>query len=208
MKLRQLYIKGFKSIDGDLGQLVPLEDVTVLLGANGSGKSNLLSFIEMLRSLAKQELGEFVAKQVVSRLLFYGPQKTDDITFPASFDDGGISRYEVTLKRGLPDWLSVVSERIGFGQYPRVGENLLATLHQDEYGAYVLTESYYLSKGQRGESTLADDENETGRLIYDFLSRIRIYQFNDTSETAKIRYRNYVDDAKYLRHDASNLAAF
>ncbi|MDR1110252.1 MAG: AAA family ATPase [Deltaproteobacteria bacterium] len=208
MKLRQLHIKGFKSIDGDLGQLVPFEDVTVLLGANGSGKSNLLSFIEMSRSLARQELGEFVAKQGVSRLLYYGPQNTDDISFIASFDDGGISRYEVTLKRGLPDGLSVGSERIGFGQYHRVGENVPATLPQDEYGASVLAESYYLPKGQRGESTLADDENETGRLIYDFLSRIRIYQFNDTSETAKIRYRNYVDDAKYLRHDASNLAAF
>jgi predicted ATPase len=40
------------------------------------------------------------------------------------------------------------------------------------------------------------------------LSGIRTYQFHDTSDTAKIKDRGYVDDAKYLRSDAGNLAAF
>ena len=40
MKLREIDLKGFKSIDGQNGQTIPLGDVTVLLGANGSSKSN------------------------------------------------------------------------------------------------------------------------------------------------------------------------
>lgn len=40
------------------------------------------------------------------------------------------------------------------------------------------------------------------------MSGIRTYQFNDTSETARIKDRVYVDDARFLHHDAGNLAAF
>ena len=34
------------------------------------------------------------------------------------------------------------------------------------------------------------------------------YQFHDTSDTARIRANGYVDDSRYLRSDAGNLAAF
>ena len=76
MKLRELYIKGFKSIDGEHGATIPFGDVTVLLGANGAGKSNAVSAFHLLQSIARQELRQFVSKQGVSSLLFYGPKKT------------------------------------------------------------------------------------------------------------------------------------
>ena len=50
LKLDRLEIKGFKSISSE-GQNIDLGDITVLLGANGSGKSNLVSFFKMLCSL-------------------------------------------------------------------------------------------------------------------------------------------------------------
>ena len=40
------------------------------------------------------------------------------------------------------------------------------------------------------------------------LSNCRVFQFHDTSSTAKIRVQGYIDDAKYLRSDGGNLAAF
>lgn len=48
MKLNKINLKGFKSIGNQNEQTIPLGDVTVLLGANGSGKSNLVSFFKML----------------------------------------------------------------------------------------------------------------------------------------------------------------
>ena len=48
----------------------------------------------------------------------------------------------------------------------------------------------------------------TSRIIASLLSKIRAFHFHDTSETAKIKDRGYVDDASYLRSDAGNLAAF
>ena len=41
MKLKEILLKGYKSIDGQTWQSIPLADITVLLGANGSGKSTL-----------------------------------------------------------------------------------------------------------------------------------------------------------------------
>jgi len=209
MKLREIYIKGFKSIDGERGQTIPFGDVTVLLGANSSGKSNLLSFVEMLRCLAKQELAGFIRKQGASRLLFYGPKRTEAITFKAFFDGGADNRYEVELKRGLPDGLFISYEKIDFGQFdPLTKENFQVAYDQEENEDQVRSEFYCLPKSQGGESGLALDRRQTSKVIYEFLSDIRIYQFNDTSETAKMKDRGYVDDAKYLRHDAGNLAAF
>ena len=45
MKLREIKIKGFKSIGEE--QTIPLGDVTVLLGANGAGKSTTLKNLLM-----------------------------------------------------------------------------------------------------------------------------------------------------------------
>ncbi|MDD4915786.1 MAG: AAA family ATPase [Methylococcales bacterium] len=48
MKLTELAIKGFKSIYNRQEQVIPLGDITLLLGANGSGKSNLVSFFKFM----------------------------------------------------------------------------------------------------------------------------------------------------------------
>jgi predicted ATPase len=45
VKLNRLHLKGFKSIRDQELELRPLN---VLIGANGAGKSNLISFFKML----------------------------------------------------------------------------------------------------------------------------------------------------------------
>jgi len=207
MKLRKIHLKGYKSIDGDVGQSISFGDVTVLLGANGSGKSNIVSLLDMLQCLIKQELAQFVGKQGVSRLLFYGPKKTNAITIETFFDDRSDNRYEVKLSFGLPDNLFISYEKVSFGQKSIPQEVLQAVHRQRENGGQYAAGFHFLNS-QNGESGLVQDEEATSKLIYDCLSDIRVYQFNDTSDTAKIKDRIYVDDAKYLRHDAGNLAAF
>lgn len=113
MKLRDIHIKGYKSIEGIIGQTLPLGDVTVLLGANGSGKSNLISFFKMLNSMTTGSFQQCVGKQGVSRLLFYGPKQTESMSFMLSFEsESALSNYEVTLSYGLPDRLYISGEKI------------------------------------------------------------------------------------------------
>ena len=56
--LKRLVLKGFKSIkEMDL----ELRSLNVLIGANGAGKSNLVSFFKMLSELAGGRLQNYVA---------------------------------------------------------------------------------------------------------------------------------------------------
>lgn len=60
---------------------ISLCDLTILLGANGSGKSNLASFFKMLNFMTTDALQQYVGRQGVSRLLFYGPKRTESISY-------------------------------------------------------------------------------------------------------------------------------
>jgi predicted ATPase len=191
MKLQQLYIQGFKSIDSATGQNIPFGDITVLLGANGSGKSNLVSFFNMLNFMMTGAFKQYVGKQGASRLLFYGPKQTESIYFELTFDDSNATDiFSVKLSHGLPDRLFISGEKV--------------TYHKRDKER---PQEYFL-EGTNNESGLKTDTRETSKALYSLLSRIRAYQFHDTSDTAKIKDRGYVDDAVFLRHNAGNLAAF
>ncbi|MBN2686468.1 MAG: AAA family ATPase [Pontiellaceae bacterium] len=191
MKLRGIRLKGFKSIDGQSEQVIPLGDMTVLLGSNGSGKSNLVSFFKMLNYMTTGALQQYVGKEGVSRLLFYGTKQTESIWFQLHFEsDSAQDTYEVKLSHGLPDRLFISGEKV---TYHRSGEDR--------------PQEYFLDAGS-SESGLGSDGRKTSHVLHGLLSGIRTYQFHDTSDTSKIKDRGYVDDAKYLRSDAGNLAAF
>lgn len=191
MKLTRVDIKGFMSIDGREGQQVDFGDVTVLLGANGSGKSNLVAFFKMLNFLTTGALQNYVGKQGVSQLLFYGPKVTESIAFTLSFSSADAKdTYEVKLAHGLPDRLFISGEKVTF---QRTGSDQ--------------AQEYFLESG-RAEAGLSKDVRQTSRVVQAILSGIRAYQFHDTSDTARMKDRAYIDDRAYLRSDAGNLAAF
>lgn len=191
MKLTRIVLEGFKSIDGRNGQEIPLGDVTVLLGANGSGKSNLVSFFGLLNHMAIGALQNYVGRNGVGQLLHYGPKVTESISFVLHFAlDDAPDTYEVKLSHGLPDRLFVGGEKVTFH---KPGDDS--------------AQEYHLSGGG-AETGLSKDARSTSKIVHALLSGIRIYQFHDTSDTARIKDRAYVDDAGYLRGDAGNLAAF
>lgn len=74
-KLAYIRIGGFRSfrdVDVELG------DVTVSIGANGSGKSNFIGFFELLHAIVDERLQVYVARRGgAGSILHYGPQKTD-----------------------------------------------------------------------------------------------------------------------------------
>lgn len=191
MKLAQISVKGFKSIDSQTGQTIPFGDITVLLGANGSGKSNLISFFRLLAFMTTGALQQYVGKQGVSQLLFYGPKVTESISFSVKLEDEtSLDTYEVKLSHGLPDRLFVSGEKV---LYHKKGN------HKPQ--------EYFLESGG-SEAGLIKDSRATSKTLTGLLAGIRTFQFHDTSESARIKDRAYVDDAAYLRSDAGNLAAF
>lgn len=56
-KLSKIRISGFKSISTDCPLTLLLGDINLLLGANGAGKSNIVSFFKMLGFMMSGSFG-------------------------------------------------------------------------------------------------------------------------------------------------------
>ena len=91
--LRNIKVKGFKSIrEMDLD----LNPLNVLIGANGSGKSNFLSVFEMLGLTSEGRLDMFVGRSGgADRVLHFGAAHTDKIEILLSLEN--TEEYRVEL---------------------------------------------------------------------------------------------------------------
>lgn len=191
MKLKQIEVSGFKSISNHGSQKIDFGDITILLGANGAGKSNLLSLMRMLGFLTTEALQQFVGKAGARQLLFRGPKTTESMRFAVTLqEDDKTDIYEVELSYGLPDRLFVSNERVLYRQQGHENPEVYSLL------------------GGSGEANLALDDSPTSKVLIGLLRGIQSYQFHDTSDTSRIKDRVYIDDSGYLRSDAGNLAAF
>ena len=61
IRLKNLELAGYRSFGGEK-QSLGFEDITVLLGANAAGKSNLVSFFGLLNFMTTGALQAFVAE--------------------------------------------------------------------------------------------------------------------------------------------------
>lgn len=194
LELKSINLKGFKSIDAE-GQTIELGSVNVMLGANGAGKSNLVSFFKMLNYMTTGALQQYVADQgFADSLLYFGAKVTSEIFACLRFEDERASdEYRFALGRDATGRLFLQDETIVY--------------HDKERDS---PQTINLGGGVR-ESQLkecAESGNQTCQVVYGLLSRCQVFQFHDTSSTAKIRGEGYIDDARFLRSDAGNLAAF
>lgn len=82
--LKELYIKNFKSYKNQTLKLAPL---TILIGDNGSGKSNAIETLKLL-SWAVSNIGSFKLKKMVrGDLLNFFHQNTDSLRVSCTMDN-------------------------------------------------------------------------------------------------------------------------
>lgn len=196
-RLTSIAIEGYKSF---ASSRVDFGDITVLLGANGSGKSNLVSFFRMLGFVSTNSLQLYIGREGGSEsLLRYGARTTPQMRAEVEFGgaDGALEKttttYHMRLMDAAPDTMLFAEERV---EYHRAG--------------YAQPERLLLGSGH-GESRLQekrDEGSKTCDMVLWLLSLCRGYQFHDTSFRANIRKSAYIEDNRYLRDDAGNLAAF
>ena len=161
-------------------------DLTVLIGQNGAGKSNFVAFFDFLRELVEQRLQVWVAKRGGSdRILTYGSKQTRQMRGCIDF---GASKYEFVLEPSADSRLLFVREAAQLGR-----ETLDWSAGQFE--------SRLRNDAVHGVSREATD-------VFDKIANWRVYHFHDTSDTAYVKRMGALHDNRYLRSDASNLAAF
>ena len=75
--LKRVVLKGFKSIRE---MELELRSLNVMIGANGAGKSNLVSFFKMLNEMMGERLQQYIGVSGRAQsLLHYGPKVTPQL---------------------------------------------------------------------------------------------------------------------------------
>ena len=122
--LETLDLKGFRSIK-QLDNFT-LGPTTVLVGANGSGKSNLIGFFRMMNYVMQGGLQRFLQDGGgASNFLHFGPARTRFLNAKLTFrSDAGLNTYRCELTFAAVDRLIIVLEEVQFQRdgtnYPKV----------------------------------------------------------------------------------------
>jgi predicted ATPase len=189
----KLTIEGFKSIRKlEDFELRPLN---VLIGANGAGKSNFVSFFYLLRELIEQRFQTAVATKEggADACLYMGPKVTQRLIGRFYF---GVNGYEFEL-------MPTADNRFVFASEVALFRGDRGTI-RDSLGS------------GHFEAHLKDSKDSPGRTamhgvpyyVFNAISSWVVYHFHDTSPTAGVRRQGAINDNVVLRPDASNLAAF
>ncbi|MGV7963725.1 AAA family ATPase [Photorhabdus tasmaniensis] len=177
--LRKINIKGYKSIsecDLQMGCL------NVLIGANGAGKSNFISFFRLITVVLDHRLQSLVGKMGgPDTLLHFGRKKTESMSTELYFDHNG---YKFELEPTNDNRMMFQHE----------------SLFLDIKGDFNIGAGHF-------ESQIGQHHNIEDYALLTML-RWRVYHFHDTSDNARVKQTHRINDNDYLREDGANLAAF
>jgi predicted ATPase len=185
-QLRSIEIRGFKSIRH---QIVKLDNINVLIGQNGAGKSNFISAFKFLRNIIEGRLKNTSVTVGSENLLYYGSKQTKDIYLGLDFKPNA---YAITLQPSISDSLFVSTEQVGFW----------GSGYTDPYMEVVAVAEEESKLSKSGKST------KIAQYVFAVLKEWRVYHFHDTSESAGVKKYASMADNKFLFEDASNLAPF
>lgn len=190
--LRRVVLNGFKSIKAMDLELRPLN---VLIGANGAGKSNLVSFFKMLNEMMAGRLQQYIGiSGRAQTLLHFGPKVTLQMEAQLEFEiKDAIDTYGMRLFHAAGDTLVFAEETLSFQRTGFSSPKVIS-----------------LGSGHRETriSEAAKEGERAANVFRGLLNQCRVYHFHDTSSTAQVRSYSYVGDNRWLMPDAGNLAAF
>lgn len=192
IRLKSVEIRGFKSISYQNPLKLDFGEATVLLGANGAGKSNIISFFRMVGFMMRGSLQRFVAEYGMNRqFLYYGPKKTPVMEASIRVGDSAFKEvYRFQLKSAVPDRLIISSEEVCRNY--ESGETLSQMqLHSDF-----------------NESALVSSLEKEDKDLREMLGGCKVFQFSDSSSSSPLRQASAVNSAHYLQSAGDNLASF
>lgn len=180
--IEEIKIKGYKSIrDLELS----MKPINILIGANGVGKSNFISFFKLINNIYEQRLQQFSLKSGVDNLLHFGRKYTNEIVGKISFHS--TNAYMFVL-------------------FPSDNGNLLIKEEDSFYKKSFYSPS--LTNENLIESNIINSSHKRDKYLRPLLSSFKIYHFHDTSITSPLRASSNINDNRILKEDGSNLAAF
>lgn len=190
--LERVVLKGYKSFNRlDLS----LEPVNVLIGANGSGKSNFISLFKLLYRMMEESLQVHVAQSgSADQFLHYGRKATDQIDVELWFKRDDLANGYACTLIPVEDTLLIKAESTWFHD-------------RRHYPEPYLDRSDDLLKRESSLSRWVKD-SRVSRYVYQAMRSWRVYHFHDTSESARVRGLCDIHDNQSLHPEGANLAAY
>jgi len=182
--MERIEIQGYKSIKKlDLR----LNSINILIGANGSGKTNFLSFFEFLKNIYNRNLQEFIAlRGGVEKYLHKGDKITEEIFAHLFFRN--TNGYSFTLKKGEDSFI-FTHEGLWYSNPYYANPLEVASLST--------------------ESKLRFTSVKRADYIRVYLNALVKYHFHDTGENSPFNRESNIENDKFSLYDkGQNLAAY
>ena len=191
--LHYITIEGFKSIKSI--EKLPLTPVNVLVGANGSGKSNFIGAFFFLHEIREGRLQDYVRRGGgAEQVLHFGSKITKEIRIHVSFRDE-VNQYKISLEPTEDDSFFVSAEDVYYWKNKNTYPN-------------PYSEGIQPLEGGREAGISNPKSTKISHWVRLRLGLFRLYHVHDTSSSSPMRKTSQVDDNAFLRPDGSNLAAF
>jgi predicted ATPase len=184
-----LKIEGFKSIRQLEIKLLP---VNLLIGGNGSGKSNFVSFFKLINAIFSKNFQQYVIEEKADNILYFGRKRTAVMKGKLIFTKDGKNNnaYSFSIAQTKEGGLFLGKEGSGYN----------VKLDNDQLN--------YFYKESLSESTIATDESFRNKFLRRYISSLQVFHFHDTSSTSLLRRECDLNDNAFLRQDGRNLPAF
>jgi predicted ATPase len=196
-RIEHISIEGHTSIES---ARVGLGAVNILVGANGSGKSNFIRALELLGRIADQDLALYVERSGGASMLVRQPASPG---IKISMDSGA-SGYQATLETTPDDRLIFAAEHwFALGRGASGGGSAAPGGRESKVAEAV-------AQATRVENVIPRNQQFSlahFHIVFEMLSGCRVFHFHDTSSTAPVKQPSPTADNLKLAADARNLAA-
>ncbi|MFL9485021.1 AAA family ATPase [Chitinophagaceae bacterium LWZ2-11] len=197
MSIYSIEIQNFKSIR-DSGE-IRIHPLNVLIGGNGAGKSNFISFFKFLNMLFEMQLQNHIARKGRADGFMYFGKQSKFIKGKVVFTNGAekiSNRYRFKMEPDQSNSLFFSEEYSDYNMQARLSDN-------------VSWDSKSINSGGSSETRLhtVGNSTRTDFLKY-FFESFKVFHFHDTSDSSKLKGFCNATDYESLVEDGSNLPAF
>lgn len=189
--IEQVIIKNYKSIR-DLE--LELNKINIFIGSNGVGKTNFISFFELVSKLYYQRLGSYtLEKGGIDNILYFGRKNSKNLYGLLDFDNNNAFFFNI-----IPS-----QSNKGFIDYSG-----------DYFNSYKVTNKNYEDWNKKywdrsvEESHLINHNEYRANYLKNYLRSFIVYHFHDTSNTSPMKQFCNIADNNILKTNGSNLAAY
>ncbi len=189
--IERIKISNYKSIRN---AVIDLKMLNILIGSNGAGKSNFISFFDLTRHILEQRLSKYLLEHGgINSLLYRGRRTSDSISALIDFENKNAFQFK----------LKPAQDPKAYIEYTK---DFFNNRGSDDKNYEENWDSYIWDVNADESAIMTNSQWHTG-YIRDFLKSFTVYHFHDTSLASPMRQLSRTGDNEYLRSDGSNLAS-